>query len=795
MLEHGRALAASVRAPMERALGQSFADVHVHSDAAAGALTALLHADAVTAGNRIMLADGIDASSHAGRIVLAHELIHVAQHRAGGFAPGMPASAQSESEARAQASPVAAGAPTTVRHGSRAALACSDEDHWWSRLRRHVAERVREETGEALGTVEGVVMEVATTTDTMMYAATRSVNAIDAAVDRAGAAAHLPPHLREVASQVVTDVVMPAAPAIRALQASAARAGYVDSVTGAPTVAPLVTRAADVVDAARQRGVDYLAGQHLGPETGLLTSRELGQLRGAIGLQALLAEVGAEEVQLVLRATAEIGMVQAIDRAVNANRQGWPRDPAFWTAVGQAVIYLIGLRGSQVGNRLLQIVADFGSGVLSSSDSVAQLQTDYDSYHGADREARIRHDIQGVIRTVAQGIINAINHANRVRQRPSRPTPDAPAPSPAAPAGAATPAATSQVPRATVEHVPTVSPTQPAAEPAGSAPGVRAIASLADTLRSQSRAANETGLEPHGVSRVAVGSELAPEPAGSRMVAIPTAGGAAAREPVVAAHEPPTVVPHVSSDPSLTQTPTRIVTEPSPAEGSARTSTSTAAQTDAPAAAPRPAVRPAGPILGPREFVRQFHPGHHVPEGTIIRVQSEEAANFFVRQLSGRDPGREIEIFRTPTGDHYVVQGHPNSTFDETAVAQRLGVDPTDLTSVAHTHPPNDPAKFGGRARADQMQQVPSVRDLGSLRTAAQRLGRQVESLIHFRMRNGRWGRTLFGAKPDGRCYFRILDGPLAGAGGEFPDNVQPEAYAKSFALQPNQFVEIPGRR
>jgi hypothetical protein len=53
----------------------------------------------------------------------------------------------------------------------------------------------------------------------------------------------------------------------------------------------------------------------------------------------------------------------------------------------------------------------------------------------------------------------------------------------------------------------------------------------------------------------------------------------------------------------------------------------------------------------------------------------------------------------------------------------------------------------------------------------------------------------LFGAKPDGRCYFRILDGPLAGAGGEFPDNVQPEAYAKSFAFQPNQFVEIPGRR
>jgi hypothetical protein len=68
---------------MERRFGTSFAKVRVHTGPAAASLCALLQARALTLGRDIAFADGQYAPDSAdGRLLLAHELVHVLQQRA-----------------------------------------------------------------------------------------------------------------------------------------------------------------------------------------------------------------------------------------------------------------------------------------------------------------------------------------------------------------------------------------------------------------------------------------------------------------------------------------------------------------------------------------------------------------------------------------------------------------------------------------------------------------------------------------------------------------------------------------
>ena len=68
---------------MERRFGTSFAKVRVHTGPAAASLCASLQARALTLGRDIAFADGQYAPDSAdGRLLLAHELVHVLQQRA-----------------------------------------------------------------------------------------------------------------------------------------------------------------------------------------------------------------------------------------------------------------------------------------------------------------------------------------------------------------------------------------------------------------------------------------------------------------------------------------------------------------------------------------------------------------------------------------------------------------------------------------------------------------------------------------------------------------------------------------
>ena len=78
----GMPLPADVGAEMSSALGDSFADVRVHTDELAGALARSVEARAFTTGADIFFAGGsYEPGSPHGRELLAHELAHVVQQR------------------------------------------------------------------------------------------------------------------------------------------------------------------------------------------------------------------------------------------------------------------------------------------------------------------------------------------------------------------------------------------------------------------------------------------------------------------------------------------------------------------------------------------------------------------------------------------------------------------------------------------------------------------------------------------------------------------------------------------
>lgn len=80
---NGTALPRSLRAPMERRFGADLGAVRIHADSAARSLTDELDARAVTIGGDIFFSN---PSESGDRVLLAHELAHVLQQRAGAAA-------------------------------------------------------------------------------------------------------------------------------------------------------------------------------------------------------------------------------------------------------------------------------------------------------------------------------------------------------------------------------------------------------------------------------------------------------------------------------------------------------------------------------------------------------------------------------------------------------------------------------------------------------------------------------------------------------------------------------------
>src|SRR5439155_27067670 len=83
-LSSGRALSLTTRALMESRLGYDFSGVRIHDDAHAAQSARAINALAYTNGQNIVFGAGqFSPQTRAGQQLLAHELTHVVQQRAG----------------------------------------------------------------------------------------------------------------------------------------------------------------------------------------------------------------------------------------------------------------------------------------------------------------------------------------------------------------------------------------------------------------------------------------------------------------------------------------------------------------------------------------------------------------------------------------------------------------------------------------------------------------------------------------------------------------------------------------
>jgi hypothetical protein len=115
----GQALESNIQAKMSEATGQDFSDVKVHTSLESHALNEQLSAKAFTTGSDIFFREGAyDPGSSGGQELLAHEMAHVVQQRAGAVgggggkmtvnAPGDAFEQQADSVAKAVTGPAAA---------------------------------------------------------------------------------------------------------------------------------------------------------------------------------------------------------------------------------------------------------------------------------------------------------------------------------------------------------------------------------------------------------------------------------------------------------------------------------------------------------------------------------------------------------------------------------------------------------------------------------------------------------------------------------------------------------------
>lgn len=118
----GRPLELPVRAEMEQRLHHDFSRVRIHSDPRAAASARAVDAMAYAVGSRLVFAEGrYDPASRQGRLLLAHELVHVAQSPVTATPTALALDSRTDSaerEARAASSAIAAGRSVRISGGA-----------------------------------------------------------------------------------------------------------------------------------------------------------------------------------------------------------------------------------------------------------------------------------------------------------------------------------------------------------------------------------------------------------------------------------------------------------------------------------------------------------------------------------------------------------------------------------------------------------------------------------------------------------------------------------------------------
>jgi hypothetical protein len=426
----GRRLEGGISTDMQARFGAAAADVVIHTDPGAAAAADRLQASAFTLGNHVAFGAGqFDPASTKGRMLLAHEVAHVAQQRGANQTPNLarPATAHSSPERELEANEAAAnvilGLPVPSPTAGPLAVARQGKDEesdWRKRLWDKAAALVAKNKAEArdfikekVGAAEGVVTEAANLVDVVIWSEYAPGDIANIAVDKMASAAGLPKDKREALHEAVQTVTTN--PVLQEVRALAKKADLADPTTGAPSTARAVSRAFDWVE----KKSDETLFRGLPQEEGLLSKRDIGVLEGAIGTQVGLAFIDVEEVQLALKALGAIGSVESVVAVIQSDPDNWQNNPKFWFQVINLALYMIGIGASATGKKIAAILADAGGTLLTTLSPAIQLADDYMHATGPDRDQRLREDLKALVKAVAQAIQQIIMHAKGAKKGPS----------------------------------------------------------------------------------------------------------------------------------------------------------------------------------------------------------------------------------------------------------------------------------------------------------------------------------------------------------------------------------------
>jgi hypothetical protein len=205
-------------------------------------------------------------------------------------------------------------------------------------------------------------------------------------------------------------------------------------------------------------------------ERGLVfTEYELGELKGAIGIQVAASFVGVEEVELVLKGVGAIGSVRGLIESMK--QPGWETSLAFWTAVFNVILSIVGLNKAAASKKLIPLILKAGAFV----NLVGPMKKLYEDYTDPElakdeqkRKTTLAHDFADVVKAgkdVVMTIFDSVRQGKGPTEEPSRTTSPPPAEPP--PAGAHPPAPAEHVPTEQTPAAPASAQQLPApAEPA-----------------------------------------------------------------------------------------------------------------------------------------------------------------------------------------------------------------------------------------------------------------------------------------------------------------------------------------
>ena len=275
----------------------------------------------------------------------------------------------------------------------------------------------------AVGVSKGAVSQVSDLADTVIWAGSEVRDAKDAMVEKTAEVAGIDPETAKTISKVGGVLLAPLMPAAAAADLlgeandALVEADWVDE-SGKPGLTAKVQEGYDLLgDAA----IEAL-GVEKETDEGLFTTREKGELVGAIGIQVAGAFIGATEVKVGLAAVGALGGIRAIVETMRAHPNDFYAQPSFWSGLLGTAMSIVGLKGGGVRKKIIDIALKSGT-LLQVVPHLWQLYNDYNDPELQKDEKKynetLERDINAVVRAVVDVVVMIARNGASGRKTPA----------------------------------------------------------------------------------------------------------------------------------------------------------------------------------------------------------------------------------------------------------------------------------------------------------------------------------------------------------------------------------------